>query len=397
MKRFFLLFLICVVSACSRPSVETLSVTMSLGEEEWQVFRKEIFPRFEEEFSVKVKAYQIESGQLSTKLEALQLAGKTEIDVFAQDNMSLATLINKGLVLNLSDYENKIHKKILPNLIAACKFKGKLMFLPFRPNVQVVYYNSEAFNKYNLKPPQDWNQLLKIAKRFKEEEGTGRFLIKAFGGNPTATQVYEYILQAGGNPYTFNDAGSIRAFQFLQRLKPYFSPESNRAKWDTVNDILAKREAYLASNWPFGVVVLVKNYGLKFIKTYSGWRGPAGKKHVIGGDVFGIPKNSKNKKAAMDFILFMQSKEIQEILVSRLGWPSIRDDAYTHVESWQKPYFESVQEALKDGVFRKNVTWWPAYKKYINRAFQEIVMEGAPVKKTLDTYKAQLEKEKGRY
>jgi trehalose transport system substrate-binding protein len=398
MRHFILInAFIFLLSGCTRLGPDVLTVTMSLGEEEWKVLREEIFPIFEDRYNVKIESYQIESGQLATKLEALKLAGQSEIDVFAQDNMNLAVLVNKNLISDLTSYENKISKEVLPNLVEACKFGGRLMFMPFRPNVQIVYYNEEAFNKYNLSPPKDWDELAEVAKTFKVEEARGRILIKGFGGNSTATQVYEFILQAGGRPYSFNDEGCVKAFEFLQKLSPYLSIESKRAKWDTTNDILARQEAYLAQNWPFGVVILVKRYGLEFIKTYSGWQGPVGEFHVIGGDVFGIPKNCKNKELALKFIFFMQTREVQEILVSRLGWPSIRTDAYAEVQDWQKPYFESVKQALKHGVFRENITWWPVYEKYINEAFREIVMEGAPVEETLNKYKEKLEKEKAAY
>jgi trehalose transport system substrate-binding protein len=370
---------------------------MSLGEQEWDVLRQEVFPLFEKRYNVGIKSYQIESGQLSAKLEALELSGKSEIDLFAQDNMNLASLVNKDLILDLSIYEKQIPKEVLPNIIKSCKFNDRLMFMPFRPNVQIVYYNEEAFNKYNLSPPKHWDELIEVARRFKQEEGTGKVLLKGFGGNPTATQVYEFIIQAGGEPYSFNDEGCIMAFKFLQKLNPYLSVESNRAKWDTTNDILARREAYIAENWPFGVMILIKKYGLKNIKTYSGWQGPVGGFHIIGGDVFGIPKSSRNKESALKFILFMQTKEVQEILVSKLSWPSIREDAYAEVEAWQEPHFESVKEALRHGVFRENVTWWPAYEKYITEAFRSIVMQGLPVEETLNIYKNRLEREKDLY
>jgi trehalose transport system substrate-binding protein len=397
MRFIYIIAFILLLSGCGQPESGILTVTMSLGEEEWGVLRNEVFPIFERRYNLKIRSYQIESGQLATKLEALKLAQKSEIDLFAQDNMNLAPLVNKDLILDLSKYEDRVPREVLPNLIKSCRFNGKLMFMPFRPNVQIVYYNEDAFNKYNLSPPRDWDELIESGKRFRKEEGVGRLLIKGFGGNPTATQVYEFIVQAGGRPYSFNDRGCIRAFKFLKKLRPYLSAESKRAKWDTTNDILARQEAYVAANWPFGAVILTKKYGLKFIKTYSGWAGPAGEFHIIGGDVFGIPKNSKRKELALKFIAFMQSKEVQGILVSKLIWPSIREDTYAEVMDWQRPYFQSVKEALRCGVFRENVTWWPAYEKYITEAFREIVMEGAPVEETLNRYKLKLEKEKQLY
>ncbi|MGA1797001.1 MAG: ABC transporter substrate-binding protein [bacterium] len=392
-----MLFLVIAIAGCDTSPHKALTVTMSLAEEEWKVLRQEIFPRFEKAHGLRIQSYQIESGQLSTKLEALINAGKSEIDVFAQDNMTLAALVTRGLVRDLSAHAREIDRRVLQNLVDACTFNDRLLFMPFRPNVQIVYYNTEAFDRHGLSPPKTWEELQDVARIFKEKEGMGRVLIKAYGGNPTATQVYEFVLQAGGNPYAFDDEGCITAFEFLQGLSPYLSPESGRAKWDTVNDILAKQEAYCAANWPFGVLILVREYGLDFIATYSGWAGPAGERHVIGGDVFGIPINAAHPKEALDFILFMQSKPVQEILVSRLGWPSIRDDAYAEVEPWQRPHFASVQAALERGVFRENVTWWPAYKKYAALAFKEIVMEGAEVRKTLERYKKELEQERNLY
>ena len=266
MFRFLLSIILLFYTGCSAQDENTLTVTMSLGEDEWNVLRSEIFPPFEKNHNIKIKSYQIESGQLVTKLEALQRAHKSEIDVFAQDNMNLAPLIQKDLVLDLSPYEKEIARAVLPNLINACRFEKSLPFMPFRPNVQIIYFNAKAFKKYALKPPKTWDELLKVAQIFRTKEGTGRILIKGYGGNATATQIYEFILQAGGNPYSFNDEGCVQAFTFLQNLRPFLSPESQRAKWDTTNDILARSEAYLAQNWPFGVTVLVKKYNLSFIK-----------------------------------------------------------------------------------------------------------------------------------
>lgn len=370
---------------------------MSLAEQEWAVFRKFIFPEFEKKYHIKIRSYQIESSQLPSKLMALSSAKRTYIDLFAQDNMNIANLVREGLVLDLTEYQAILPDELLPNLIDACRFKGRLMFLPFRPNVQIVYYNKEAFEKYNLDIPKTWDALLDVAKKFYEYEGRGRVLIKGYGGAPTATQLYEFILQGGGDPYTFDDEGCIRTFNFLQRLSPYLSVESKRAKWDTTNDILARREAYIAQNWPYGSVVLVEKYGLDFIKSYSGWDGPAGEFHVIGGDVFGIPKDSKNKDLALKFVLFIYSEHIQQLLLERLGWPSARVDVYGEAKGWQKDFFNSVKEALQHGRFRRNIIWWPIYEKFITEAFREIVIEGEPVKETLKRYKLRMEKEKAKW
>ncbi len=52
------------------------------------------------------------------------------------------------------------------------------MFLPVRPNVQVVFYNSTACQEQGLEPPRTWEAFLETARRFHEAEGRGRVLLK---------------------------------------------------------------------------------------------------------------------------------------------------------------------------------------------------------------------------
>lgn len=386
-----------VFSGCSRDDGDALRVVMNLSEEEWSVMRGQVFPAFEAETGIRVQSHQVGSSQLISQLEALVGADRPEIDVFAQDNMSLAALVNRELVYDLTAYEDRMASSIHTNLIEAGRFDGKLLFMPFRPNVQITYYNADVFGEYDLAPPRTWDDLLAVSRQMYEEEGTGRFVFKGYGSAPTATQLYEFVLQAGGDPLAFDDAGCIEAFQFLQELSAYFSPESSRAKYDTMNEILARREGYLGQNWPFGVQVLTQEFGLDFIKTYGGWSGPAGRAHVIGGDVLGIARNTERLDDALALIDFLQSHEVQEMLVEGLGWPSIRDDAYGEVADWQQPHFEAVQDALAHGVFRENVSWWPAYQQLVVQAYRDIVRDGAEVEPTLSRYREKLEEEKGRF
>ena len=98
---------------------------------------------------------------------------------------------------------------------------------------------------------------------------------------------------------------------------------------------------------------------------------------------------------AINFPLWILAKRTS----AGLGWPSMREDAYeqTVADSYMRAHYVSIKKALKRGVFRKSVTWWPAYAKYINEAFREIVVGGAPAEETLTKYKEKLEDEKSAY
>ncbi len=374
-----------------------LSVSMSLTEEEWKVMREDIFPQFEEEHNCTIEAYEVAAGDLPRKLESMVKAGKIEIDVFGQDNMQLAILVDDGLVEDLSAYEEEIPDQVIDALIDAGRFEGKLYFMPYRPNVQITYYNEAKFNEYGLSPPMNWDELMSVAKTFKENEGVGRVLIKAAGGAPTTAQIYEWIVSAGGDPLEFNDQGCIATFRYLQDLWPYLSPDSKTAKWDTTNTFIAQESAYIGQNWPFGIPIVVQTYGKSEVKTYHGFSGPVKEAHVIGGEVLGIPKGAPHMDLALDFIWYMQSKEVQEILASKLAWPSIRSDATGRVEDWMKPYYQSILDAMEYGVFRANVPYWTEFDKLFNDAFEEIVINGEPVEETLNKYHNEMERIKAEY
>lgn len=351
----------------------TVTLTMRLAEAEWQVVRQEILPPFEAICGCRVRAIDVPPEALAQRLRAMQRAGRMQIDLFAQDNMRLQELVDGGLVAPLASDETRLDTAVYPALRQAGIVGGVWYFLPFRPNVQIAYYNADKFAQYGLQPPRSWPELLRVARIFHDKEGIGRVLFKGAGGAPTTTQLYEWIIAAGGDPFDFTHPGTVATFRFLAQLRPFLAPESRRAKWDTTNDALAQEAAYLAQNWPFGVPLLVREYGKTAIHTYSGWAGPGREAHVIGGDVLGIPIGARHRDLALKLSRHLQSQQVQTILVSRLGWPSLRSDVEATVDDWMRPHVAAIGEALRHGVFRANVSYWAEYERLANEAVQRIL------------------------
>lgn len=371
----------------TQPAVEKrLTVSFALSSEEWEVLIKDVFPLFTEQTGVQVDPFDVRPEQLVSTLEAQTLAGDVRIDVFGQDNLALAQLVERDLVMDLSEFEDDIDTAIHQSLIDAGKFDGKLYFMPYRPNVQIAYYNIEKFEQYDLQPPMTWDELLDVAKTFYEEEGSGKALFKSWGAAPTMTQAFEYIVSAGGDPLEFNDEGNKAFFRFMQELWPYLSPDHVTAKWDTSNEALATGSAYIMQNWPFGVPVIADTlgFGRENLGTYSGWAGPVREAHVIGGEVMGVPRLSNQPDLAMDFIEFLQSKEVQEILASEMAWPSVRDDAFGEVPDWLQPHFDSISDAIAEGIFRPNVPYISDYQELFNEAYTRILVGGEDIDTVLD-------------
>ena len=374
----------------------TVRWSTSLAEAERAVFDDVLLPDFEEKTGISVEFLQIEAADVIRQLEAQVQAGSVEIDLLAIDNNSLAPLVAGDLVEDLSEFEDLIPEETIDALLPVLRFDDTLYFLPYRPNVQINYFNTGAFEEYGLEPPQTWEELMQVGQTFQEEEGIGRIALQGSpegGGGPVAVTVTEFIWQAGGDPLQINSPEAIEAFTFLQELSPYLSPQTATAKFDTMNTYMANDSIYLGRNWPFGVNVIVEEAGRDDIHSYSNWAGPAGPVSVLGGEVSAIPNGSPNRDAAMVFARYLMSKETQETLTRELAWPAVREDAYGVVEEWQQPYFESIRQSMENAQARPNVVYWGAVQGIMADAWARIVENGEDVETVLNEAQEQIDQE----
>ncbi len=375
----------------------TIRWSTSLAESERQVFDDTILPDFEELTGIKVEFLQIEAADFVRQLDAQVQADAVEIDIFAIDNNSLAPLVADELIEVLDEYADMIPPETIEALLPVLSFDDTLYFLPYRPNVQITYYNSTAFDEAGLEVPTTWEELQSVSEQFAEQDGIGRVALKGSpegGAGPVGVTVTEFMWQAGGDPLELNSAEGIEAFTYLQNLYPSLNPQSPTAKFDTMNTYLANDSVYLGPNWPFGVNVIVEEAGRDDILSYSGWAGPAGEFHVLGGEVLGIPKGSPNVEAALVFAEYLMSKDVQEMLTRELAWPSVRTDAYGAVAEWQQPYFESILAAMETAQARPNVVYWGQVQQIMADAWKEIVEDGADVEETLNSYQERIDEER---
>jgi trehalose transport system substrate-binding protein len=369
----------------------TLRMSVALAEDEAIVFEEVIVNGFREATGGDIQLIRIEAADVIRTLEAQVGAGEVEIDILAQDNNSLAPLVSGELVEEIPEAAEILPPETIEALLPVLQFDDVHYFLPARPNVQITYYNSARFEQYGLEPPRTWDELMAAAQAIQEQAGVGLVSIQGVPPGPVGVTVTQFIWQAGGDPLQINTEEAAAAYQFMQDLKPYLTPQYPTATFDTTNTYLLNESVVLAQNWPFGINVIVGQGGKTEILTYDGWEGPAGNALVLGGDVFGIVSGTPNRDMALDFVRFFTSRPIQETLTSRLGWPAMRTDAFGAVEEWQQPYFESVLAALEHTMARPNVTYWLQVEQILANAFTDIVTNGQEVQATLERYQGEID------
>jgi trehalose transport system substrate-binding protein len=369
-----------------------ITFSTSLAETELPAVQQ-VIDTFQEASGAKVTLTQVDSATLPQKLQVEVDSGNHTIHLFAQDNLALRALVDQELVEDLSDVE--IPDGVNPTLIPE-QFDGVSYFLPYRPNVKVVYVNKGRFAEAGATPPTTVDEFVSTAQELKADAGQPKVVIQLEGSSgAAAVTISSWIVSYGGDPLILNDEGSVQAFTTLQQLwqDELLAPESLQSKFDTDIDYLRGETAWMAQNWPFTTATLADQGILGEFDVYAGWAGPAGPANVIGGEVLGIPRgvSGKEKDAAVALAQYLMSKEAQEILVAENAWPSVRDDALGQVPEEQQQTFDAIQEALQSGWYRPNVAYWGDVDEAINQAIQQIMVDGQPVQSTLDGLHGQIE------
>jgi trehalose transport system substrate-binding protein len=394
------LLLVLVASGC-QPDAErprgpladvALTFAISLAEDEKDGVR-EALDRFTRETGASVTVAAVTGDDLPEKLKVEVRAGRPTIDLFAKDTLALRVLVDEDLVEDLSNVA--IPEGVLPGMIPE-PVDGKRYFLPFRPNVQVTYVNWTRFRNAGVAAPRTVEELRTVARALKASaRGVPKVTLPLAEGGAAGVTITEWIVAFGGNPLLLNDAGSVRAFEFLQSLwaEGLLARESLLAKYDTQVDYLQGETAWLAPNWPFTSKVFAEQDILSRFEVYTGWRGPVRAAHVLGGDVLGIPRGigGRRREVALALARFLMSRETQQVLVERNAWPSIRDDAYGGVPAQQRETFDAIQKALASAVRRPDLVDWADVTEAMNEAVRRILVRGEPARAVLDGLHARIE------
>lgn len=364
-----------LASSPSSAPCERIVFVVDFADEELIVFR-DILDELEPELGAQVFLMNVDCSRYVSRLDKMRAAGDMKWDLIAVDNNMLGVLAAKDLVEELpegEEYLELVPESLMLSLRPLLRFEGRFCFAPFRPNVKIAYYNEHKFVQYGLEPPRNWDQLLEVAKVFKEKEGVGRVAIQGEPGAAAAVTLFEFVTAAGGDPLTLDDDGATEAVTFLKQLEPYLAPEYKETTFNTANELLIDEQVYLVSNWTFGIGVVVEDAGKKEIKAYSGWSGPEGEVHVLGGDVLAVPKGAVHSDTAIKLIKLLLTKETQQTMLSRLRWLPVRVDAYDGVPPEIAPYFEAVREAMARAEARPTEPQWTLAENILDGVFGGLI------------------------
>ncbi len=166
---------------------------------------------------------------------------------------------------------------LYPAFIEANSFDAKLYGLPLKADVSLLWYRKDWFAKEGLEPPQDWNDLLDVARHFLQPSVRGRYDLLcpvAFpagttSGEATVYTLMPFVWSAGGRVFdgetvVLDAPATRRALQFLRELVTLHrvsEPDVVNYKSDTVPWLFGSARVAMAFGGSYETGVILDTAG----------------------------------------------------------------------------------------------------------------------------------------
>lgn len=358
-------------------SAVDISFYESVATSEQSFIEKTLIPQFEAEYpNVHVTFVNFGSGGVSQNILALEQTGDVGSIVAGQDNLEIGSLIYSAqgnVLMNLTANASSVMPStLIPSATNLVNFEksvfGGIYFFPFRGNVPMVFYNKTMFQNAGISsPPATDAALMQDAATIYNKTGQRAVMIQGAStssghtGSSTATELYQWMVQYGGNPLYLKDSGDLHAMQFLYNLSKYFSPSFTGGYWGSYKGLYQGNYSVLDYQWPYVYNILTTspyNMTNSSLGVYAGPAGPVNGNHLMGGDVLFIPKGATHVQTLQTFIKFLLSSKAQKETLLNLSWVAINKDAYQNLPSKYSAIDTALGNAISAGVFLRNPTPW---------------------------------------
>ncbi|HTS32447.1 MAG TPA: ABC transporter substrate-binding protein [Thermoplasmata archaeon] len=382
------------MSTSSSTNSATVTYYDDLASSEATFMTNVLIPEFEAQHpNVNINYVNIDAGDMVTKVAALVAANDVGTTLLAEDNLDIGELLyatgGGNDLMNLTSVASAIQPTtMIPSMAGVTTYEthafGGEYFIPFRANTPLVWLNTTALGNAGISTtagPQTFADMYADAQKL----GSNSVMFQGGAGDDTATEMFQWDVQFGGNPMVYNDAGDTAAMSYLYNLSAYMNPGYKQAIYSEYAGLAQGKYQILDYQWPYVYSLLtggntsVTPMNANTLLVYPGPNGTGANaaSHVIGGDVLAIPKGATNLWAIELFAQYLLSAPTQQLLMVDTGNPAVNSAAYVGLPSDQSVVDIAIEQALENPVFRPPVPWietWVSY--FYNDIFTPVVLNG---------------------
>lgn len=359
------------------------------------VASKAVATWFEEETGARVNVLVVPYANVTEKATLDVTSGAGEYDVIEYWYPMLGSLVENGVLTDITDWWNSNAAEIKPDDFVPIfrdtmtMIEGKRYGIPYDGDFHLLFYNTTLFKKHNLKPPETWDDYLTVCKTITEaEKGNNIYGCGIMGAKIPIILIGTYLNRLAGfggsffdeqGKPTINSPEAVAALQALIDAAPYALPEPSAVAFDE-----------LLGGWLTGRVGMSEFWtdlgqmtdNPEQSKILHEWgvvpmpKGPPPKgRHAApmnAGFGLGVSTLAQNKELALEFLRFNARPDIN-VRVNTIvgGLDPTRLSTYDAPE-YRKHVTDQLADAAKTAVLSAAVPW-PTYAKWAE--LQEVLNE----------------------
>jgi multiple sugar transport system substrate-binding protein len=278
---------------------------------------------------ITVKQEALAWGDLEAKLTAALAAGAPP-DASHGQAVTCASFYAKGLLRDQEDIAAAIGRdNIWEAVRRQCLHDGKYYGIPHSAATSLLIYRKDIFKQKGLKPPETWDDLIKVAEALMERDKDGR--VTRYGLSLPGVGLFinimmgELVKANGGRLFdlrtgrpTFTEKQVVEALDFYKKLSATVLPPGwlGHGYLDTFTNLATGKAAMLYQGYGRGAG-LIEKYASKEMANADHFGvlvrpiGPSGKVSAaqIDAEPWMIFKNAKYPNEAAEFLKFFFKEE----------------------------------------------------------------------------------------
>ena len=359
--------------------------------------------QFEKDNNCTIEVLGLEADDLKQKVALDSKNKEGAYDLCMIDDPVMPELCEANVLLNLSENGYTADADFVKASLDIGKYpyaEGDIYALPFAGNVTLLFYNQSVLDSLNATVPDNWSDVLSIAKDAKAAGKIG-YVIRGQQGNPIVGD-YMPILWAYGGDVFDNETDwncTVDSQAGKDALKLYMELLANGANYEK-NDIVASvsdGNAAMSLGWPSWYVSdgqATAGYARIPGKVdASSEDKPSG---VIGNWMMAVTANSKNKDLAIKLLQYLTSAETQKSAAG-VGAVPTRTSVFEDTELSSKyPFYATLLDATEQSRVRPRTPKWSQIEEAYGIELSNAITGTKDVDTALADAKTQIDKIMGK-
>lgn len=356
-----------------------------------------VIQKFQEKYpNIKVAYIEMPSPNFSTEIHQYLVTnlagGGSTIDVFTIDIIWFAEFAEAGWLLPLDEYFTPQEKaEYFPGIVQGVTYKGQMVGVPWYLDAGMLYYRKDLLDKYGFQPPKTWDELIRQAQVILAGEKNPELKGFVWQGRQAEVLVCDLveflgsgmrIIDADGK-VVLNSPEAVKAAKLMYdliyryRLTPEavltYDEEPSRRVFTSGNAIFLRNWSYVwgLANDPSESKVVGK-VGVAPLPAFPGEHSAA----TLGGYQFGINRNTRHRDAAVKFVKFLSSPEIQLYFANKIGFAPTRPAVYDD-PNLKDPFLRQLQAVFTGATPRPITPRYPQVSLILQSEFSKLLANRA--------------------